>query len=67
MRLIIHTKVGAFVKDDAREIDKLNLLTIVNSYRETFEFTCRPDQPVAVPERRCVFRTRDYRYLEIED
>jgi hypothetical protein len=69
MRLIIHTKVGTFVKDNAREIDKLYLLTAVNSCRDTFEITCRPEGPSGTTgtESRCVFRTSDYRYLEIED
>jgi hypothetical protein len=72
MRLIIHTKVGTFVKDNARKIDKRSLLASVTGYRDTsgrdtFEITGRPAGSADVPESRCVFFTSDYRYLEIED
>jgi hypothetical protein len=69
MRLIVHTRVGTFVKDGARQIDKLNLLMIVNGYSETFELTCRPEGPCGITgkTRRCVFLSSDYRYLEIEE
>lgn len=69
MRLIIHTKAGSFVKDDARDIDKHILEQAMKGHRETFEFRCKPFPGLSAdtPERRCVFRASDFRYFEIED